>query len=97
MVVKSRLHPGLVKIFFGSPKLTMLSSKGLARVSSLVRHAIAFWKTTCLINPKMMESSWRMSEARMLSKESLSDLSVCWSLVEDDAVAAEQTDDDARR
>jgi hypothetical protein len=33
----------------------------------------------------------------MLSKESLSDLSVCWSLVEDDAVAAEQTDDDARR
>jgi hypothetical protein len=45
----------------------------------------------------MMESSWRMSEARMLSKESLSDLSVCWSLVEDDAVAAEQTDDDARR
>ena len=49
------------------------------------------------INPKIMESSWRMSEARMLSKESLSDLSVCWSLVEDDAVAAEQTDDDARR
>ena len=51
------------------------------------------------INPKMMESSWRMREARMLSRERRSDLSVCVPLdpaLEEEAVAAEQAVPDRR-
>jgi hypothetical protein len=46
-----------------------------------------------------MESSWRMREARMLSRERRSDLSVCVPLdpaLEEEAVAAEQAVPDRR-